>query len=840
LTLLEACGEILAEGEDLLVCLFFPEERRVTDSGPGDVATPTLVLTGGPLDGTKFPLPMTQREVVLGSGGQADVQIGLGNVDPAHAKLVFGPNGLTIVDAGSSTGTFLNGEKVEGEWPLQEGDRVCLGPPGAKGSAKLLVLLPHGRGGEAASPEAASPFEAAAAPILLESDAHPVVTLDSEAPWPPPESAASATPPHPPEGASRLATEDVVVNGSSAGPPLGADEVLAAPPPPPSPTAVPPPPAPAPPVPKGSSAGAPPRAPEPPLTAPPPEDLPAAFLEDQAPPPPPPPSRSSRAATAPRGRRPAPRRGRRSSLPVVPAAGALAAVLALGAAGWWFFLRPASPRPAGAQAAPPAPAARAPAANKAAAPAAAQAAGLQPEVALPGETVLVRAANLSAPVAVTIAGVTAEVRETTAEGVRVVVPALPLRPGQKAEVVVRSGSATLKPGELIVGRLPMVLELAPERGPVGERVAIKGRGFADDPRRNTVTFGGAPAAVLAATPTELTVVVPSPTLTESPDLPVIVTTAGRASAPSVTYSLQRPARSTFVPRFFAAPVTERPGEDLAFVSTEIAPVLLLGGRGESASTVVRASEIATVLNRLVAGASSRRVDIELRERPTPSVAVVGDPNPFLVPLPEDAAAYALPWEPGAKRGPRLSTAQLARHWAALLRDYFGLFLYRRRPLELASLSPRGRVFLDIYAQASRSGLGGAGVSTSIVYPPSQAMATSLKLAALVPSTGSPREAIAVEGRWRGTMQDPDLGSRRFEVRFRPNGAGLAGTITTWRGSLELSSPLRDIAFQRGTLRFTAEIQGTPQKFEGTLHDTTISGTAERQGTPVPFSLEFTE
>ena len=93
MTLLEACGEILAEGEDLLVCLFFPEERRVTDSGPGDVATPTLVLTGGPLDGTKFPLPMTQREVVLGSGGQADVQIGLGNVDPAHAKLVFGPNG---------------------------------------------------------------------------------------------------------------------------------------------------------------------------------------------------------------------------------------------------------------------------------------------------------------------------------------------------------------------------------------------------------------------------------------------------------------------------------------------------------------------------------------------------------------------------------------------------------------------------------------------------------------------------------------------------------------------------------------------------------------------------
>jgi hypothetical protein len=803
----------------------------VTAFGPGDVATPTLVVTGGPLDGTKFPLPMTGREVVLGSGGQADVQIALGNVDPAHARLVFGPNGLAIVDAGSSTGTFLNGEKVEGEWPLQEGDRVCLGPPGAKGSAKLLVLLPHGGGAEAASPEPASPFAGAdPAPILLEADVHPAVTLDSEAPWPPPEPAAPTPAPPSPGGDSSLPAEDVVVNGSSAGPPLGADELPA------PPTAVPPPPAPARPP-----AGPPPR--EEPLTAPPPEEPPAAYPslpEDQAPPPPPPPSRPPRAPTAPRGRRPAARRGRRSSLPVGPAVGGLAALLALGAAGWWFFLRPAPPGPAGARGAPPAAAGQAPAANKAAPPATGQVAGLQPEVALPGETILIRATNLSAPVAVTIAGMTAEVQETTAEGVRVVVPSLPLRPGQKADVVVKSGSTTLRPGELIVGRLPLVLEVVPERGPVGERVVIEGRGFADDPRRNTVTFGGAPAAILAATPTELTVVAPSPTLSESPDLPVIVTTAGRASAPSATYSLQRPARSTFVPRFFVAPVTERRGEDLAFVSTEIAPVLLLGGRGQSASTTVRASEIAAVLNRLVASASSRRVDIELRERPSPSVAVVGDQSPFLVPLPEDAAAYGLPWEPGAKRGPRVSTAQLARHWAALLKDYFGLFLYRRRPLELASLSPRGRVFLDIYSRASRSGSGSAGVSTSIVYPPSGAMATSLKLAALVPSTGRPHEAIAVEGRWRGTMQDPDLGSRRFEVRFRASGAGLAGTITTWRGNLELSSPLRDIAFQRGTLRFTAEIQGTPQKFEGTLHDTTISGTAERQGTPVPFSLEFTE
>ena len=99
-------------------------------------------MTGGALDGTAYPIPMTSREVVMGSSMDAGVQIMLGNVEPFHARLLFTQTGLAIADAGSATGTFVNGEKVEGEHPLQAGDRVCLGPPGAKGSAKLLVLLP--------------------------------------------------------------------------------------------------------------------------------------------------------------------------------------------------------------------------------------------------------------------------------------------------------------------------------------------------------------------------------------------------------------------------------------------------------------------------------------------------------------------------------------------------------------------------------------------------------------------------------------------------------------------------------------------------------------------------
>ena len=126
------------------------------DPQPEGVTLPTLVVTGGPLDGTAYPLSMTSRAAVLGSSMDADVQIMLGNVEPSHAQLTFGPSGLSIADGGSATGTFVNGEKVEGEQPLQEGDRICLGPPGAKDSAKLVVKLPGG-GGSAAEPAAPVP-----------------------------------------------------------------------------------------------------------------------------------------------------------------------------------------------------------------------------------------------------------------------------------------------------------------------------------------------------------------------------------------------------------------------------------------------------------------------------------------------------------------------------------------------------------------------------------------------------------------------------------------------------------------------------------------------------------
>jgi hypothetical protein len=278
------------------------------------------------------------------------------------------------------------------------------------------------------------------------------------------------------------------------------------------------------------------------------------------------------------------------------------------------------------------------------------------------------------------------------------------------------------------------------------------------------------------------------------------------------------------------------------VSTELGPTLLLGGRADSPSTAERAVKVAAALNQLVAAAATRPTALEYRERPEPSVGVVGSVSPFLVPTAEDAAAYSKPWENARGAGRRVTQPALARHWAALLQDYVSLFLYRQRPLQMLALSPRGKVLSEIYGEAMRRSPGGTGVSASLVLPTPASMAAALRQMALVVSTeGAARSAVAIEGRWEGTIEDPDSGSRRILVLLRSDGARLAGTLTTWAGAIELSSPLRDLGFDHGNVRFTADLQGTAFQFKGALEGNKVSGTIDRKGKPaVPFSLQYQE
>ena len=132
-----------------------------------------------------------------------------------------------------------------------------------------------------------------------------------------------------------------------------------------------------------------------------------------------------------------------------------------------------------------------------------------------------------------------------------------------------------------MGRLPLVVEVAPASRPDRSAVAIKGRGFDPTPAGNRVTIGGAPALVLAASPNELQVAAPAaPTTGSQAQLPVVVEARGASSSGRATFALAHPLSGQRAPALLP-----RPGRPRAlpigtlFVSTEIGPVLVLTGKG---------------------------------------------------------------------------------------------------------------------------------------------------------------------------------------------------------------------------------------------------------------------
>jgi len=865
------------------------------------VKVPTLVMTGGPLDGTAYPLPMTSPEVIMGSSINAGVQIMLGNVEPFHAKLLFSGSGLAISDAGSATGTFVNGEKVEGEQPLQAGDRICLGPPGAKGSAKLLVLLPTSGVSPALTTQAAAPSLQGAPPAPSFAGEAPSLSFGDEH-----ESSPQFNLGEPQAGyAAEPLTEEEPLFARPLPPQAPPEPVHRAPTPPPEPAR--------PLAPPAAAAAHPPPPPPAPRAAHPAHepakpdyhaDLPSIPVEREPearefPPLRPAARPLGKPAGKAKGKPRARRRGFRvPEIPVVPIVGGLAGLAVIGALVWFFVLRKTPPELASVT-----PTTVGvgeavtltgrnfksdPAANtvmfgplraqvteagvtvlKAVVPAGptgpvlvvvatkdgrsgaanvtvrveATATAVTPDVAMPGQVVLVRGEGLMGQaLRAHVAGIESPSVEASAEGAKVTIPAVPLPEGSITQLVLSAGGGTPRTFDIYLGRLPLVIGVEPKRGRFGESVVLTGRGFMPDPLANSVSFAGQPALVLQASPTSLTVIAPPPPADEiQPELPVVVTAGGRASTGGAAYGMMRSSGAGFVPRFFAAPVTEFPGAGYAFVSSELGPLLLLGGPGEAKATADRAVALAATLNALVENAAARPPAFELRERPRPGVGVVGDVRTFLLPTPEDAEAYSKNWESGRGAGRRVAEAAVARHWAELLQDYFGLFLHRQRPLRLAASSPRGKVFTDIYGEANRRSPGGPNVPTGIVLPTAASMATALRQAALVVSGEASRAAVAVEGRWDGTMDDPDFGKRAFQVQLRNALGKLAGTLTTWRGSLELKSPLREIGFERGQLSFTADLQGTAYRFHGTLENNTVVGQIERSGrSSVPFTLQFVE
>jgi two-component system, cell cycle response regulator len=94
------------------------------DTNPGERDRACLIVIRGLNVGEMYKL--NKREMILGRGQNADVEILDDGISRRHAAVHFGDEGVALEDLGSRNGTFLNGQRVEGKAALRDGDKIQL------------------------------------------------------------------------------------------------------------------------------------------------------------------------------------------------------------------------------------------------------------------------------------------------------------------------------------------------------------------------------------------------------------------------------------------------------------------------------------------------------------------------------------------------------------------------------------------------------------------------------------------------------------------------------------------------------------------------------------------
>ncbi|WP_320067568.1 FHA domain-containing protein [Micromonospora sp. RTGN7] len=86
---------------------------------------PLLTVAGGPMRGASFRL--TARPQVIGRASTVDIAVDDPHLSRRHASVRLATGGVTLVDLGSTNGTWLNDRRIDGPEPLSDGDVIRLG-----------------------------------------------------------------------------------------------------------------------------------------------------------------------------------------------------------------------------------------------------------------------------------------------------------------------------------------------------------------------------------------------------------------------------------------------------------------------------------------------------------------------------------------------------------------------------------------------------------------------------------------------------------------------------------------------------------------------------------------
>lgn len=439
--------------------------------------------------------------------------------------------------------------------------------------------------------------------------------------------------------------------------------------------------------------------------------------------------------------------------------------------------------------------------------------GFEPDVAMPGDVVRATGEHFAGEASVTVGGQRAEVSDVGESSLRFKVPQLSVAQGKTVPVAIQVGNTSSPLANLLIGKLPLALEVTPARGRPGDRVTVKGRGFDPAPGATRVSFGGEPALVVAASESELAVVVPAAGALAGPsDVNLAVRSGGSDSSTALSFALARVSTALFLPRFFPQP---GPDPETVYVSTELGPFLRLHGKADAVSAAERGARVAAALNAAMESAARGSVTVELREKPEPAVALAGGAAPIVTAGAADGAVYP---------GSRPSARALARYWTALLQDYLALFAQRQRPFRVLELSPRGQALLEVYSAAERRAGVGSGVPPSVVENLTGSQSRALaEMALSVPGETQLTSGAAVAGRWDGTLQQTGEAVRAIQLRIRAAGSGLQGSLTTRAGAVSGELPLESASYQNDSLSFVVKLGAAPLRFSGKVEGRSVDG-----------------
>jgi len=114
-------------------------------------------------DGSQKSFSLPSNVTVIGRRNDCDLHIPLMRVSRRHCQLNLNGETAKIRDLGSHNGTYLNGERIDGETPIKAGDYLQVGP-------LVFQLQIDGKPAKTVPPKEEQPKAATEEPVLLAED----------------------------------------------------------------------------------------------------------------------------------------------------------------------------------------------------------------------------------------------------------------------------------------------------------------------------------------------------------------------------------------------------------------------------------------------------------------------------------------------------------------------------------------------------------------------------------------------------------------------------------------------------------------------------------------------